>query len=90
MDREQLKLDIKVQIIKYLNLLDYNPEDIKDDMPLFGDKGLELDSIDSLELIVMLEREYNIKINNPADGRKILKDINNMADYIIEVNYKNK
>jgi acyl carrier protein len=51
-------------------------------MPLFG-TGLELDSIDSLELIVMLEREYGLKITNPADGRKILVNIESMADFIV-------
>jgi acyl carrier protein len=46
--------------------------------------SLELDSIDSLELVVLLEREYGIKINNPAEGRKILVDVNCMAAYILE------
>ena len=53
MEKEALKLQVKEQIIKFLNLLDTKPEDIKDDEPLFGD-GLGLDSIDSFELIVML------------------------------------
>ncbi len=83
MDKEALKSELKVHLVKYLNILDHKPEEIGDDMPLFGD-GLGLDSIDSLELIVMLEREYGLKINNPADGRKILATINAMADYIIE------
>lgn len=83
MNKEELKARLKVQIIEYLNLLDTKPEDIKDDEPLFGE-GLGLDSIDSLELIVLLEREYGIKINSTAEGRKVLVDINAMADYIIE------
>ena len=57
------------------------PEDIKDNEPLFGE-GLGLDSIDSLELIVLLEREYGIKITDPKEGRKILVDVNTMVDYI--------
>ncbi|WP_088653269.1 phosphopantetheine-binding protein [Geofilum rhodophaeum] len=84
MNKEALKSELKVHLVKYLNILDYTPEDITDDMPLFGD-GLALDSIDSLELIVMLEREYGIKITNPADGRKILSSIEAMATYIMEV-----
>ncbi len=88
MDKIKLKHDLKVNIIKYLNILEYTPETINDDMPLFGE-GLELDSIDSLELIVMLEREFGIKITNPADGRKILATIENMADYIIETKNNN-
>ena len=84
MDKEALKSELKVHLVKYLNILDYTPEEISDDMPLFGD-GLALDSIDSLELIVMLEREYGIKITNPADGRKILSSVETMATYIMEV-----
>jgi acyl carrier protein len=78
---EQLKLHLKEQIIKYLNLMSINPSDIKDDQPLFGE-GLGLDSIDSIELIVLLEREYGIKIEDPKEGRKVLVDINTMIEYI--------
>ncbi len=81
MEKEELKQQLKTQIIKFLNLTDLTPADIKDDEPLFGD-GLGLDSIDSLELIVLLKREYGISINDPKDGRKVLVDINTMADYI--------
>ncbi|MBL0308165.1 MAG: acyl carrier protein [Bacteroidetes bacterium] len=81
MDKEQEKLELKQHIIKYLNLLNVTPEDIKDDMPMFGE-GLGLDSIDSIELVVMLEREYGLKIENPKDGRKILQSINSMIDFI--------
>ncbi|MCV9389443.1 phosphopantetheine-binding protein [Reichenbachiella ulvae] len=83
MDKEALKVELKEKIIKYLNLMDMKPEDIKDDEPLFGPE-LGLDSIDSIELVVLLEREYGIKINNPTEGRKILVDVNVMADYILE------
>jgi acyl carrier protein len=81
MENDQLKAELKQHIITYLNLLEVKPEDIDDDMALFGD-GLGLDSIDSLELIVLLEREYKIKIQDPKEGRKILIDVNTMADYI--------
>lgn len=83
MDKEQLKKELINHIITYLNLSDYTPEEITADMPLFGDAGLELDSIDSLELIVMMEREYGVKLTNPTEGRKILVDVNSMADFII-------
>jgi acyl carrier protein len=83
MEKEVLKQQLKVQIIQFLNLTDMAPEDIKNDEPLFGD-GLGLDSIDSLELIVLLKREYGISINDPKDGRKVLVDINTMADYIAQ------
>lgn len=83
MEKEELKQKLKVQIIQFLNLTELTPEDIKDDEPLFGD-GLGLDSIDSLELIVLLKKEYGINIQDPKQGRKILVDVNTMADYIAE------
>ena len=83
METAELKLQLKAQIIKFLNLLNVKPEDIQDDAPLFGEgQGLGLDSIDSIELIVLLGREYGINIQDPKEGRKVLVDINTMADYI--------
>ena len=79
----ELKEKLKSQIILFLNLTDLTPADIKDDEPLFGD-GLGLDSIDSLELIVLLKREYGINIQDPKVGRKVLVDVNTMAAYIEE------
>ena len=81
MERQELKQQLKQQIIKFLNLVSVTPEEIKDDEPLFG-SGLGLDSIDSIELIVLLGREYGITIQDPKEGRKILVDINTMAEYI--------
>jgi acyl carrier protein len=83
MEKEALKEQLKGQIIKFLNLTDLTPADIRDDEPLFGD-GLGLDSIDSLELIVLLKKEYGITIKDPKDGRKVLVDVNSMADFILE------
>jgi acyl carrier protein len=83
MEKEALKEQLKVQIIKFLNLTDLTPADIKNEEPLFGD-GLGLDSIDSLELIVLLKKEYGIDIRDPKEGRKALVDINTMANYITE------
>jgi acyl carrier protein len=83
MDTIQLREQLKNQIIKFLNLTDLTPADIKDDEPLFGD-GLGLDSIDSLELIVLLKKEYGIDIRDPREGRKVLIDVATMADYIVE------
>ena len=81
METTQLKQQLKKQIIEFLNLTSVKPDDIKDDEPLFGE-GLGLDSIDSIELIVLLNREYGIVIEDPKEGRKILVDLNTMADYI--------
>lgn len=81
METAELKEQLKKQVIRFLNLTSLKPEDIKDDEPFF-DGGLGLDSIDSLELIVLLNREYGITIRDPKEGRKALVDINTMADYI--------
>jgi acyl carrier protein len=81
MEKEELKQQLKKQIIEFLNLTTFKAEDIKDDEPLFGE-GLGLDSIDSLELIVLLKREYGIIIQDPKEGRKVLVDVNTMVDYI--------
>ena len=72
---------LKGEIIEQLNLEDLKPEDIDNDGPLFGE-GLGLDSIDALELIVLLEKNYGIKIANPADGKKIFQSVRTMAEFI--------
>jgi acyl carrier protein len=81
MEIQELKQQLKKQIIEFLNLTSLTPEKINDDEPFFGD-GLGLDSIDSLELIVLLKREYGIFIKDPKEGRKALTNINTMAAYI--------
>jgi acyl carrier protein len=81
METTELKDQLKRQIIQFLNLTDLTPADIKDNEPLFGE-GLGLDSIDSLELIVLLKKEYGIDIRDPREGRKVLIDVATMADYI--------
>jgi len=81
MPLESLKSSLKRQIIEQLNLEDIREEDIKDDAPLFGD-GLGLDSIDALELIVLMDKHYDLRIVNPEDGKSVFQSINSMADYI--------
>jgi acyl carrier protein len=78
---ENLILQLKQEIISVLNLEDVAPADIADDAPLFGE-GLGLDSIDALELIVLMEKIYGIKLKDPAQGREIFKSIRVMAEYI--------
>ena len=78
---EELEKQLKQQIIEVLNLEDMSPEDIEADAPLFGD-GLGLDSIDALELIVLLEKHYGIKLSDPSEGKAIFKSIHTMADYV--------
>ncbi len=78
---EALKNTLKLQIIEALNLEGMKPEDIEDNAPLFGE-GLGLDSIDSLEMMVLLERNYGIKIEDAREGRKVLSSVQSMAEYI--------
>ena len=73
--------DLKVQIIEALNLKHLKPEDIGDDQPLFVE-GLGLDSIDALELIVLLQQKHNTKIANAQDGPTIFKSVRTMAQSI--------
>ena len=80
---EDLKLELKNNIIELLNLEDVSVDEIKDDDSLFGD-GLGLDSIDALELIVMLDKDYGIRLSDPKEGKKIFESIEVMAAYITE------
>lgn len=80
---EDLKLELKTKIIEALNLEDIEITDINDDDPLFGD-GLGLDSIDALELIVLMDKDYGIKLTDPKEGKTIFQSINTMAAYISE------
>lgn len=75
-------LKLKTQIIDALNLEELQPEDIKDDAPLFGPEGLGLDSIDALELIVLLEKNYGIKLTDPSKAKNVLTSVKAIADYI--------
>lgn len=80
---ENLKLELKEKIIENLNLEDISIEDIDNTDVLFGD-GLGLDSIDALELIVMLDKDYGIKLADPKKGKEIFESIDSMAKYISE------
>ena len=80
---ENLKLDLKAKIIENLNLEDVEVTDIENTDALFGD-GLGLDSIDALELIVMLDKDYGIKLSDPKQGKVIFESIDTMAAYISE------
>jgi acyl carrier protein len=78
---DELILELKNEIIKALNLEGIKPEDIADDGALFGE-GLGLDSIDALELIVVMDKNYGIKLKDPQQGKDIFKTIRTMAEYI--------
>ncbi|HNZ43332.1 MAG TPA: phosphopantetheine-binding protein [Bacteroidales bacterium] len=83
MEEQELIEKLRKEIIQQLNLEDLNPEDIDPDAALFGE-GLGLDSIDALEIIVLLEKNYGIKIEDPKEGKKIFASIRTLAKYIID------
>ena len=80
-NQTELKRSLKLQVIQHLNMAGRTPEEIPDDMLLFG-VGLGLDSIDALELIVLLDRHYGIRLTDPQKGREVFESINSLAAYI--------
>ncbi len=78
---EELIVKLKSEIIDVLNLEGMTPDDVATDAPLFGE-GLGLDSIDALELIVLMEKNYGIKLQDPNQGKEIFRSIKTMAEYI--------
>ncbi len=78
----ELIIELKLKVIEALNLEGMTPEDIDDNAPLFGDQGLGLDSIDVLELIVLLEKNYGIRLANPKEGKDVFQSMAVMADYV--------
>lgn len=79
---DELKEALKKQIIEQLNLEEIEVSDIADDAALFDANGVGLDSIDALELIVLLEKYYQISLTNPEEGKKAFYSINTLSDYI--------
>lgn len=79
---ENLIEELKLKVIEALNLDGMTPADIADDAPLFGDEGLGLDSIDVLELIVFLEKNYGIRLASPQEGKKVFQSMAVMAEYV--------
>ena len=74
--------DLKKRLIENLNL-EISPDEIDPDAPLFGD-GLGLDSIDALEMILILEKYYGLRLNDPNEGKQIFRSVRTMARYIID------
>lgn len=77
----ELILELKQEIIQALNLEGLTPADIADDAPLFG-SDLGLDSIDALELIVLLEKKYGIRLRDASEGKAVFQSVRVMADYV--------
>lgn len=80
--KTKLAHKLKGMIIERLELEDITPEDVSDDDPIFG-AGLNLDSLDALDLVLLLEKEFNIRITDPEQAKKILSTVNTLAEYIL-------
>jgi acyl carrier protein len=79
---ENLINELKIQIKEALNLEDLSVEEFDENAPLFGDDGIGLDSIDALEIIVLLEKKYGIRLANAAEGKTIFKNVAAIAEYV--------
>jgi len=80
---DMLKLEIKRLIIDALDLEDTQPEDIGDDIPLFGDAGFGLDSIDALELGIALRKKYKVQLEaNDAGNREHFRSVSSLAELV--------
>lgn len=80
---EELVNELKKYLIEALNLEEMTPDDIDNDAPLFGE-GLGLDSIDALEIIVILDKHYGIKLSGPAEGKDIFRSVRTIAQYVAD------
>ena len=82
-DTKDLKLQIKEMIVATLNLTDVNPADILDDQPLFsGENVITLDSIDGIELIMAIQRQFNVRLDDQNLARNILNTVDAMSEFI--------
>lgn len=80
---DELKREIKTLIMSTLNITDVDPDDVDDNKPLFGgDNALTLDSVDGIEIIMVLQRTYNIRLNDQNLARQIITSINSIADFV--------
>jgi len=81
MEMETLMAELKEKIVRQLNLQEVAPSSIDDEQPLFAG-GLGLDSIDALELIVLLQQDYNVKLDRPEDGPAVFHSVRTIAEFI--------
>ena len=82
-DSTELKERIKRMLVEDL-MLQITPEAIGDDQPLFGPDGIGLDSVDALQLVVALEKHHGLKVSDPAAARGVLKNVNSIADAVLQ------
>ena len=82
MQEVSLQEQLKKIIIEELNLEDIDASELKDNDPLFGDEGLGLDSLDAVELVVLIQKHFEVEIKDMEEGREALASINSLADFI--------
>ena len=81
----ELKTEIKNMIMETLNITDIRPEDVDDEKPLFGsDNALTLDSVDAIEIIMALQRKYNVRIADQSLARNVIRSVNSIAEFLLE------
>ena len=80
---ENIKKQLKEIVVNDLKLQGIKPEDISDTEPLFGE-GLELDSLDAVELVVLIQKHFGIQIADMEEGQKAFQSINSLAQYIMD------
>lgn len=80
-EMNELIIELKIKIIENLNLIDVSAKDIDDDAQLVGG-DLGLDSIDVLELVMMLEKDYGVKIDSKELGLQVFASVRALADYV--------
>jgi acyl carrier protein len=78
---QEIRETLKVKLIEQLSLEEITPEEITDDMPLFGE-GLGLDSLDAVEIIVLLQRNFEVEVKDAQESREIFKTVSTLAEYI--------
>ncbi len=82
-DLAKIRKDLKVLLVDSLSLEDIDPAEIKDDDPLFGE-GLGLDSLDAVEIVVLLKRNYGLEVKDMQQGRTIFQSVNTVAEFVYE------